>query len=89
MLDNLNQLKLTKKDIELIEAALHTQKKILSVQSEAGGTGARQRLSDLQHLIKRLGRVRPEPTSAAEPIWSQLTRGIFGCYGTGSCRHEG
>lgn len=65
MLDNMNRLDLTAKDIELIEAALHTQKKILSVQSEAGGTGARQKLSDLKHLIKRVGKSRPN--SAAQP----------------------
>ena len=66
MLDNLNRLDLTAKDIELIEAALHTQRKILSVQSEAGGAGARQKLGDLKHLIKRIGRARPgaEPRTA-------------------------
>lgn len=58
MLDNLERIDLSAKDIELIEAALHTQKKILSVQSEAGGTGARQKLSDLKHLLRRVGRAR-------------------------------
>mmetsp|Transcript_39674 Transcript_39674/g.89950 ORF Transcript_39674/g.89950 Transcript_39674/m.89950 type:complete len:87 (+) Transcript_39674:26-286(+) len=56
MLDNLHNLDLTKKDIELIEAALHTQKKILSVQSQAGGSGARKKLTDIKHLMKRINR---------------------------------
>ncbi|MDW4499583.1 hypothetical protein R5H30_16435 [Sulfitobacter sp. D35] len=49
-------LELNQKDLDLIEAALHTQQKILSVQSEAGGMGAQERLSALKHLMKRLSR---------------------------------
>ena len=76
MLDNGTKLDLTTKDLELIEAALHTQKKILSMQSKAGGTGARQRLSDLKHLMKRIGRSK---TSETEPLsWSLLARTLFG-----------
>ncbi len=77
MLDNLNRLDLTAKDIELIEAALHTQKKILAVQSEAGGTGARQRLSDLKHLIKRVNRARTQHSTRQNISWSRMARGFF------------
>ncbi|WP_298843376.1 hypothetical protein [uncultured Roseobacter sp.] len=59
MLENLRNIDLTAKDIELIESALHTQKKILSVQSQAGGRGARKKLTDLKHLMKRLNRATP------------------------------
>lgn len=77
MLDNMNRLDLTKKDIELIEAALHTQKKILAVQSEAGGTGARQKLSELKHLMKRIGRARPQSGDPQPVSWAQMARGLF------------
>lgn len=79
MLDNLNRLDLTAKDIELIEAALHTQKKILAVQSEAGGTGARQKLTDLKNLLKRIGRARPQSNTNSTSFWEQMTRSFFGC----------
>ena len=71
MLVNMNSLELTAKDIELIEAALHTQKMILSVQSEAGGTGAQQKLGDLKHLLKRVGRARPVVKGTSAMSWAQ------------------
>lgn len=78
MLDN-NELDLTAKDIELIEAALHTQKKILSVQSEAGRGGARQRLTDLQHLMKRIGRARQSSMRASKSSWTQAALNYLIC----------
>lgn len=83
MLDN-KKLDLTAKDIELIEAALHTQKKILSVQSEAGGTGARQRLMDLQQLIKRIGRSQCTDDHPPSTSWAQTALHYLTC--TGDCR---
>ncbi|MEM9577692.1 MAG: hypothetical protein AAF999_11850 [Pseudomonadota bacterium] len=77
MLDNLNRLDLTQKDIELIESALHTQKKILSVQSQAGGTGAGHRLTELKHLIKRVNRARPSGHEVAGGSWMQSLRNYF------------
>ena len=77
MLNDLNRLDLTAKDIELIESALHTQKKILAVQSEAGGTGAGQKLSDLKHLMKRIGRARPAENAAPAYTWSRMARGLL------------
>lgn len=78
MLDNLNRLDLTEKDIELIEAALQTQKKILSVQSEAGGTRARQKLTELKQLIKRVGRARPGQEQRTAPGFLAAARCFFG-----------
>ena len=86
MLDNLNRLDLTAKDIELIEAALQTQKKILSVQSEAGGARARQKLSDLKHLIKRVGRARPGAEKRTQPGLIAAARCFFGSE-TAHCSH--
>lgn len=78
MMDN-NTLSLSAQEIDLIEAALHTQEKILSVQSEAGGTGARQRLTDLKRLIKRIGqerRLRNEPSTSG---WAQTALHYLTC----------
>lgn len=73
----MDRLDLTKKDIELIEAALHTQSKILSVQSEAGGCGARKRLSDLQHLIKRIGRAQESTDRTPPPSLAQMAMSLI------------
>ena len=77
MLENLNRLDLTAKDIELIEAALHTQKKILSVQSQAGGTGAGHKLTELKHLMTRVRRARPAHAPAQSASWGQSLRSLF------------
>jgi len=80
MLNN-KKLDLTAKDIEMIEAALHTQKKILSVQSEAGGSGARQRLTDLTQLIGRIGKAQRadgHPTSSSSS-WAQAALHYLTC----------
>jgi len=77
MFDDLNRLELTTKDIELIESALHTQKKILSVQSQAGGPGARQRLSDLKNLMKRVNRVSRGEGNGKPSGWSHMARTLF------------
>ncbi|MEM9636562.1 MAG: hypothetical protein AAGA94_02875 [Pseudomonadota bacterium] len=81
MLDNSHNLDLTAKDIELIESALHTQKKILSVQSEAGGSGARKRLTDLKHLMKRINRSTSRRSADEAETqrfgWGQFARSLF------------
>lgn len=77
MLDDTHSVDLTKQDLELIEAALHTQEKILSVQSRAGGSAARERLNILKGLMRRLRRQTPAPQSAPAPSWSQAARQLF------------
>lgn len=77
MLNNLNNLDLTAKDIEMIEAALHTQKKILAVQSAAGGSGARRKLTDLKHLMKRINRNSVRRESPLALSWPSFARGFF------------
>lgn len=77
MFDDWNRLNLTARDFELIESALHTQRKILSVQNEAGGTGAGQKLSELTRLINRVTRARPAPRSQVASSWMQSLRGLF------------
>lgn len=75
--DDMDRLDLTKKDIELIEAALHTQSKILAVQSEAGGCGAQKRLGELKHLIKRIGRAQASQTSTPPVSLTQMAMNLL------------
>ncbi|WP_299150582.1 hypothetical protein [uncultured Tateyamaria sp.] len=77
MLDDTHSVDLTKQDLELIEAALQTQEKILSVQSRAGGDAARTRLNDLKGLMRRLRRQTPAPHAVAGSSWSQVARQLF------------
>lgn len=77
MFENLNRLDLTSKDIDMIEAALHTQKKILAVQNEAGGTGAHRKLSDLKRLMKRVNRARTAQDNRQSQSWTQMARLIL------------
>ncbi|MGB7242365.1 MAG: hypothetical protein WBC93_09805 [Sulfitobacter sp.] len=64
MFDDTHSLDLTDKEMDLIQAALHTQKKILSVQSKAGGSLAKARLNDLTQLLGRLKRQTPAPCAS-------------------------
>ncbi len=73
----MDRLDLTKKDIELIESALHTQSKILAVQSEAGGCGAQKRLGELRHLIKRIARAQASESAAPQPSLTQMALNLL------------
>ena len=77
MFENLNRLDLTTKDIELIEAALHTQKKILAVQSQAGGSGPRRTLTDVKQLLKRVGRARRTQPENNSVSWARMARAML------------
>ncbi len=77
MLDDVQRVDLTKADLELIEAALHTQEKILTVQSRAGGNSARTRLNDLKGLMRRLRRQVPDDTVTPERRWGDVARSLF------------
>ena len=77
MLDDTYSVDLTKQDLELIEAALQTQEKILSVQSRAGGMAARTRLNDLKGLMRRLRRQNPTTPGDTGPSWSETARSLF------------
>ncbi|WP_299964282.1 hypothetical protein [uncultured Roseobacter sp.] len=78
MLNNAHQLDLTAQDIELIEAALQTQKKILSVQSQAGGSGADRKLTDINHLMKRINRSTQSKDPLGAQGWGCFARSLFG-----------
>ncbi|MEO0937969.1 MAG: hypothetical protein AAFY38_07420 [Pseudomonadota bacterium] len=74
MLDDTQTIGLTARELELIEAALQTQEKILSVQSRAGGGQAKARLADLQGVQRRIrGMVPKEPRV---PLWTRILRAL-------------
>lgn len=78
MPDETHNVDLTKQDLEMIEIALQTQEKILSVQSRAGGGAARARLNDLKGLMRRLRRQTPAPHSGScTTSWGQAARQLF------------
>jgi len=77
MRDDTHSVDLTIQDLELIEAALQTQEKILSVQSRAGGAAARTRLNDLKGLMRRLRRQTPSSHGGSSASWSQAARQLF------------
>jgi hypothetical protein len=80
MLDKNQLIEFSDHDLEVIEEALFTQEKILSVQSRAGGNGAKTRLNDLQALLQRMRRGRGQKTcrhvGRRPGLWGQFTRMI-------------
>ncbi|TMM51884.1 hypothetical protein [Sulfitobacter sabulilitoris] len=81
MFDDTQKLDLSSKDLSLIEDALHTQQKILSMQSRAGGAEAKSRLTDLKQLLRRLRQQTPEERAenrgGSTVSWSQMARSLF------------
>ena len=80
MLDQNQDIEFSDHDLEVIEEALFTQEKILSVQSRAGGNGAKTRLSELQGLLQRMRRQRGDKagqkTGQRLSLLGQVTRMI-------------
>ena len=74
---DIHNVDLTKQDLELIETALQTQEKILSVQSRAGGGAERARLNDLKGLMRRLRRQTPTHNAGCATSWGQAARQLF------------
>lgn len=78
MLDDRKTVDLTAHDLDMIEQALQTQKKILAVESRAGGSTARARLNELKGLLRRLDQQRPEDGAAKGMTLGQMARAFFG-----------
>ncbi len=78
MLDNTHNLDLSAQDLKLIQDALHTREKILSVQSRAGGNAAKRRLNEIKTLMARVGRNTAKPHQTECKSWMGLTRTLFG-----------
>ncbi len=54
MFDTQQSLDISCAELEVIEAALHTQSKILNVQARAGGSEARLRLNEVKRVLARI-----------------------------------
>ena len=78
MLENNHNLDLSARDLQLIQDALFTQEKILSVQSRAGGNAAKTRLNEVQHLMRRVRSNVPQPAKEQRKGLFGLTRALFG-----------
>ncbi|MEW9921481.1 hypothetical protein AB2B41_17870 [Marimonas sp. MJW-29] len=82
MRDTRHTLAVTKDELAVIEAALHTQSKILHVQAGAGGDDARARLNEVKRVISSVAGQKPadspsRPRRSGGRGWFGMSR-IFG-----------
>lgn len=78
MTTSTHSVDLTTAELRLIEAALETQEKILSVQSRSGqDMAAAQRLQDLQAVKKTVQKQAPRALEQQQS-WSDVARTWFG-----------
>ena len=70
MFDKSVNLEIAAKDLELLEAALHTQSKILLVQASAGSNAARSKLNQVKRLLASLESQRPGGKKCNTPFFS-------------------
>jgi hypothetical protein len=66
MFDTHQKLDVSSAQLQVIEAALHTQSKILHVQAEAGGHGAHARLNEVKTLLAQLAQNKKTEKSAPQ-----------------------
>lgn len=80
MIRKTQELMVTPQDLTAIEAALHTQAKILDVQAAAGREGARAQLNDVKSALASLESQKPcEKTACRSFLFGWLFRSrIFG-----------
>ncbi len=65
MIDKLQTLEVSTEELAVIEAALHTQSKILNVQASAGGNGARLQLNQVKSALARVTQIKPVETQGS------------------------
>ncbi|MFD2739061.1 hypothetical protein ACFSUD_05740 [Sulfitobacter aestuarii] len=65
------KLEVSQDELAVIEAALHTQSKILKVQASAGGKGALNRLNDVKRTLAHIAQQKP-PSGRPRRFWSGL-----------------
>jgi hypothetical protein len=74
-----NKLDVNQDQMDMIEAALHTQSKILNMQAEAGGSGARDKLNEIKSLLALLGQQKKRQTPRTSDLatgWFCMTRSL-------------
>lgn len=77
MMTNKHSVDLTPQEIAVIESALHTQEKILSMQSRANGDG--QATSRLHELKSTLRNLRRQNRNGQKPsTLGSMARSLFG-----------
>jgi hypothetical protein len=62
MLQTQQNIEVSEEEMAVIEAALHTQSKILHVQASAGGNKARERLNQVKRVLARLTQQKSKQT---------------------------
>ncbi len=80
MLDKQQKLEISQQELAVIETALHTQSKILTVQAGAGGRAARQRLNEVKSVLAVVAQHRvvdAKPCRKPSAAWLGMSR-IFG-----------
>ena len=72
------KLEVSPEQLAVIEAALHTQSKILNVQARAGGNAARLKLNEVKKVLTALAQQKPVARTQTQPArWFGMSR-IFG-----------
>ena len=77
MFEKHQRLDVTADEIAVIQAALHTQAKILNDQASAGGNGARRRLNEVKQALAHISRQtddRASSTTGRLLSWLGLSR---------------
>ena len=80
MYDKQQKLEISQDELAVIETALHTQSKILTVQASAGGRIARDRLNAVKQVLARVAQhrvVEDKPCRKPSFCWFGMSR-IFG-----------
>lgn len=79
MFETNKKLEVSEEQLEAIEAALHTQSKILHVQADAGGQAALEKLNTVKGLLALLTQHKPAKTrEKCNPLgWFGLSRGLL------------
>jgi len=81
MTDNQTKLDFNQSQLEVIEAALHTQSKILNVQASTGSRAARTKLNEVKTVLAQISHAkRLDPMKPCARIgsgWLGMSR-IFG-----------
>ncbi len=81
MIDKTHTLGLSQAELSVIEAALHTQSKILGVQAGAGGSAALARLNEVKQVLAVIAQQKPVEKKPCKSrglrCWFGMSR-IFG-----------
>ena len=77
MFEKMKKIELSQDELEIIEAALHTQSQILNVEAGAGATSALKRLNGVKRVLSMLDQQKPveeKPAPAPSTGWFGMTR---------------